>query len=58
MIVAADYSLTDDADAVVIGVDGNRISYILQDDGAFSTSASNFEITNVSQDWSPSAQVN
>ena len=51
VIVAADYTLTDDADAVVIGVDGNGTSYILQPDGEFSTSMSNFEVTDVSGTW-------
>ena len=47
MIVAADYSLSDDPDAMVIGVDSNGISYILQPEGEFTTSNSNFEVVNV-----------
>ncbi len=48
MIVSADYTLSDDvADAMVIGVDGNGTSYILQEDGAFSVSNTSFNITDV-----------
>lgn len=49
VIVAADYSLEDDTDAMVMGVDGNRTSYILEEGGSFSTSNNDFEVINVSQ---------
>ena len=48
VIVAADYTLVNNADAMVIGVDSDGISYILEEDGAFSISSGDFEVTNVS----------
>lgn len=43
----ADYELADDPEAVVIGVDADGVSYLLQDGGEFTTSTSNFEVTMV-----------
>ena len=47
MIVMADYSLDNDSDAVVIGVDAEGVSYILEPDGEFGTSTSDFQVINV-----------
>lgn len=49
MIVSADYSVPDDPDAVVMGVDGNGTAYLLEEDGLFTTlNMSNFEVVDVS----------
>lgn len=46
VIVMADYALVDNPDAMVIGVDADGVSYILEDGGAFSSSSGAFQVTN------------
>lgn len=46
VIVMADYLLPDNPEAVVIGVDADEMSYLLEDGGNFSSLMSTFEVTN------------
>lgn len=43
----ADYTLTDEPDAIVIGVSADGVSYVLQNEGRFRTSNSSFEVVMV-----------
>lgn len=48
-IVMADYTLSNNPDATVIGVDKDGNAYILEEEGRFTTSNSDFQVVNVSQ---------
>lgn len=47
VIVMADYLLADNPEEVVIGVDADGISYVLQPGGAFATSTEDFSVFQV-----------
>ena len=48
VIVMADYLLDDQPEAVVIGVDADGTSYVLEENGAFSTANGSFSVVEVS----------
>ena len=47
VIVMADYALSSNPEAMVIGVDADGNSYVLEEGGSFSTSTDEFEVTKV-----------
>lgn len=47
MIVMADYLLADNPDNVVIGVDADGLSYVLQPGGGFTVSTEDFSVVRV-----------